>query len=310
MRPLCPCPHPAITPGPSDGPHNWGRWGPDDERGAANFVNAEQLLAAAGLVHRGKAYSLALTLQAKGMPVNPQRSAPVHLMSIDGGDFAAGHQIEGGFCTADDYLAMHTQTGTHIDGLGHVWYGGTLYNGFDANGIRSSGAARLGIDKLGHLCGRGVLLDLAGHRGVPWLDGGYAITPEDLQACAQAQGTELRQGDIVLVRTGWLESYRDDNPADFWCANPGLGVAAGEWIGALGVAGIGLDNFALEVHPSETGLIGPVHMRLIRDFGIYLMELVKLDELARDRVHEFLFIAAPLPIAGGTGSPLNPLALC
>ncbi|MDH6147353.1 kynurenine formamidase [Paraburkholderia sp. WSM4179] len=300
----------APSAGSGEGKENWGRWGRDDERGAANFATAEKLAAAAQLVRTGRAYSLALPLQPKGLPVNPERGVPVHLMSIDAGDFAAGFEIEGGFCTADDYFAMHTQTGTHIDGLGHVWYDEALFNGFPASSVRSNGAARLGIEKLKHLTGRGVLLDVAGYLGVEHLAPTHVITPEELEMCAKSQGTEVGEGDILLVRTGWLGTYRDDNPRAFWSSNPGLGIAAGEWVGAKRVAGIGMDNFAVEVHPSETGFIGPVHKRLIRDFGCFLMELVVLDELAHDKVYEFLFMAAPLPITGGTGSPINPLALC
>jgi kynurenine formamidase len=299
----------AVPPESPPSPHNWGRWGAADERGAANFATPERIAAAAALVKRGKVYSLALPLQAKGLPVSPERGAPVHLMSIDAGDFAAGFEIEGGFCTADDYIAMHTQTGTHLDGLGHVWYGQHLYNGYPAQSLRSSGATRLGIEKLGYLAGRGVLLDVAGHRGVEHLRGGEVITPSDLEGCAEAQGTQVGEGDILLIRTGWLATYRDEQPAEFWRANPGIGIAAGEWIGERGVAAVAMDNFAVEVHPSETGKIGPVHMRLIRDFGCHLLELVVLEELARDRVHEFFFVAAPLPISGGTGSPVNPLAI-
>lgn len=292
-------------------PNNWGRWGKEDQRGAANFASADRVFTAATtLVRTGKVYSLALKLQPQGLPVNPQRGAPVHLMSIDAGDFAAGFEIEGGFCTADDYFAMHTQTGTHIDGLGHVWYDDKLYNAFPANSVRSSGACCLGIEKLGHLTGRGVLLDVAGYLGVSHLEGGRPITPEELEGCARSQGTAVREGDILMVRTGWLGTYDDNEPNKFWRTNPGIGITAGEWVGKRRVAGIGVDNFAVEVHPSETGKIGPVHMRLIRDFGCYLMELVVLDELARDRQYEFMFVAAPLPITGGTGSPINPLALC
>lgn len=301
----------SLREGPSiEGPDNWGRWGAEDERGAANFASPEKIAAAAGLVKTGRVYSLALPLQREGLPVNPERGAPVHLMSMDAGDFAAGFSIPGGFCTSDDYLAMFTQTGTHVDGLGHVWYQDKLYNGFEANAVKSSGAARLGIEKAIHMTGRGVLLDVARHLGLDHLPGGYAIHEAELRACAEAQGIEVREGDYLFVRTGWLETYRDEAPGEFWQSNPGIAIDAGEWVGRAGCCGIGADNFAVEVHPSETGKIGPVHMRLIRDYGMYLMELVKLEELAADGVHEFLFVAAPLPITGGTGSPINPLALC
>ena len=289
--------------------NNWGRWGADDERGAANLISPEILRSAAGLVRRGIPYSLALPIQHQGTPVGRQRVRPIHLMSQDSGDFRDGHTHPGGFCDADDFIGLSTHTGTHIDALAHVWYADRLYNGFPASTVTSAGAQRLGIDKLRSLVGRGVLLDLCRYRDVDHLPAGEIIKPQELEACAQAQRVELHVGDVLLVRTGWIRTYDDKSPDAFFTSNPGLGIEAAEWAGAHGFAAIGADNFALEVHPSESGFIGPVHMRLIRDFGCYLMELMNLEELARDMVHEFLFVAAPLLVTGGVGSPINPIAI-
>jgi kynurenine formamidase len=230
-------------------------------------------------------------------------------MRIDGGDYAAGLKRKGGFQTSDDYIALGTHTTTHIDALAHVWYDDKLYNDFSANTVRSNGARHCGIDKLRHLVGRGVLIDLCAHRNVPHLPSGDIVKPEHIEECAKAQNVEIRQGDILLVRTGWMSVFKNDGREAFFKGEPGIGRDAAEWIGAKGVAAVGCDNWGVEVIPVEGDIPGPVHRRLIRDFGVYLMELFDLDELAADRVHDFLFVAAPLRITGGVGSPLNPLAI-
>ncbi len=291
-------------------PNNWGRWGKEDERGTANTITPERLAGAAGLVRRGRVYSLSLPVQAQAVPVLPRRAPTQHFMTLDGGDYAAGLQRKSGFQASDDYLALYTHGSTHIDALAHVWYDGTLYNGFSANTVRSTGAARCGIEKLGHLVGRGVLLDFCRYRGQTPLAGGTVLTPEDFEACAAAQGVALREGDVVLIRTGWLATFDELDPGPFFAAEPGIGLAAGEWIGAMGFAAIGADNYAVEAIPTETQATAPVHRRLIRDYGVSLMELMVLDKLAADEVWEFMFVAAPLAITGGVGSPINPLAIC
>jgi kynurenine formamidase len=289
---------------------NWGRWGADDERGAANLATAERIRdAACSLVRAGKVYSLALPLQTANVPVLPSRVPPQHFMRMDGGDYAAGLKRKGGFQTSDDFIALGTHTTTHIDALAHCWYDDRLYNNFSANGVRSNGAKQCGIDKLIHLVGRGVLIDLCAHRGIDHLPSGEIIKPGDIEDCAKAQGIDLREGDILLLRTGWMDIFRKEGAEAFFTGEPGIGRDAAEWIGKKGFAAIGADNWGVEVIPVEGDIPGPVHRRLIRDFGLYLMELFVLDELAADRVYEFLFVAAPLRITGGVGSPLNPLAI-
>jgi kynurenine formamidase len=232
-------------------------------------------------------------------------------MSADSGDAEEGGDCTGAFKYSDDYLALFTHTGTHIDALAHVWYGDQLYNGFPAKEMRSRGAPRCGIDKLRQLVGRGVLLDLCRSRGVKRLPAGEVIQPEELERCAREQNVEIRQGDILLLRTGWLSVFAEGGPGPFFAAAPGIGRAVGEWIGERGLAAVGADNFAVESHPPDGGgSIGPVHRRVIRDFGCYLMEMMVLDEIAESKIYEFFFVAAPLVIDQGVGSPINPLAIC
>ncbi len=288
---------------------NWGRWGKDDERGAANHIGADHVRQAAGLIREGKVYSLSIPVQQTDVPVAPRRSPCLHFMTLDGGDYAAGLRRKAGYQAADDYISLPTHGTTHIDALSHVWYGDQLYNGYLGSLVRSSGAKKLGIEKLGALVGRGILLDLAGSSGLPHLEGGAVITAADLQQCAARQGTEIRRGDIVLFRTGWQQVFRDHGSGAFFQSEPGIGLNAAHFLADVGVAAVGSDNYGVEVVPTENAEPSPVHRLLIRDYGVYLMELLALDQLAADRCFEFMFVAAPLKITGGTGSPINPLAI-
>jgi kynurenine formamidase len=288
---------------------NWGRWGAEDERGAANFISADLVRDAARLVRTGKVYSLSLPVQQQGVPVFPRRAPCLHFMTLDGGDYAAGLKRKAGYQSADDYISLPTHGTTHIDSLAHVWYDDRMYNGYLGSLVRSTGARKLGIDKLKYLVGRGVLLDLAGWKGVTHLPGGAVITVDDLKGCAGHHGVDLNPGDIVLIRTGWQTVFREQGSERFFQSEPGLGLEAARFLGELGIAGVGSDNYGIEVVPTENDEPAPVHRMLIRDFGVYLIELLALDELAGGGCHEFLFVAAPLLITGGTGSPVNPLAI-
>ena len=292
---------------------NWGRWGPHDELGAANFITPELRLAAARLVRRGAVYSLAIPLKAGAIPGSPLRAPMLHHMTIDGGDFAAGARLPGGNQCADDYIAMPSQTGTHVDGLAHVWYDDELYNGHSASRIRSYGATRCGIENVGSLVTRGVLLDIAGHLGVEHLPADHVVSSGELAACAKAEGVEVATGDCVLVRTGWYRVFATDRDR-YYAANPGVGAEGARWLAERSVAVVGADNLAFEPTVGANGFEGgdltsAVHRMLIRDYGMYIIELLDLEALAVDRVHEFMFCAAPLPIVGGIGSPMNPLAI-
>lgn len=297
------------APATGTGTRNWQRWGPHDERGAANLIDAACVTGGAGLVRTGRVFSLALPLDAKNVPVTPGRAPPQHFMRIDGGDYAAGLKRGDGFQTTDDVISMPIHAGTHIDALCHIGDADFLYNGYPLSSVRSSGAKKLGMEKLGSLVGRGVLLDLCALRGVAMLPKGTVITPEDLEACEARQGVRVTPGTILLLHTGWLGALSTLGTAEFLSGEPGIGLAAAHWIAERDVPAVGADNFAVEVIPTENGGSAPVHRMLIRGCGVYLMEMLVLRELAAAGVSEFLFVAAPLPITGATGSPINPLAI-
>ncbi len=282
---------------------NWGRWGAEDERGALNHIDAAAVKRAASLVSTGQVIGLAQPLSAR-TPFPPHRAGMQHFMGRSGGDYAAGARRPGGFQFAEDTLLMPAHIGTHIDALCHAWYDDQLYNGFPGSGTRgTTGATRCGIDKMGPIATRGILLDVA--RGGPLADGA-AIGAADLEQAARAAGVEPAKGDVVLIRTGWAERQTALVSFD---TEPGLDLAAALWLAEREVAVVGADNFAVEVLPFATGTVFPVHQRLIRDFGIPLLEGLALKALADTGRHDFLFAASPLPVVGGTGSPISPMAI-
>ncbi len=283
----------------------WGRWGDKDERGALNHIGAEQVRAAAALVRSGRVLNLGRILSAR-TPVPRHRAGMQHFMGRDGGDYAAGARRPGGFQFAEDSVVLPLHIGTHIDALCHAWYDDALYNGFSGSGTRSTiGAAHCGIDKMGPVIGRGVLLDMFGLNGGRLADD-MAIGRGMLQEAAGRVGAEPGRGDIVLIRTGWGEDVGSEVSFE---TEPGLDVEAALWLAGCGVAAVGADNFAVEAIPFPAGTTFPVHQRLIRDYGIPLIEGLALRELAESGRASFLFAAMPLAVAGGTGSPVAPVAV-
>jgi kynurenine formamidase len=268
---------------------NWGRWGKEDERGTVNFITAECLVRAASLVKEGKIFDLGIPFDAAGPQPGGGRINPVHLMSQTGDT----QMFPGGFKYADDYIFMPLQCASQWDALAHVYYDDQIYNGFPAHDVTVVGAARDSIEKMGKgVCGRGVLLDIARLRGVDWLEGGYVITPADLNDAMRAQG----------VAVGSMAE------------EPGLGQDCCQWLHERQVAAVCSDNWAIEVLPGENpDAVLQIHMILIRDMGMTLGEILDFEELAEDcsadGVWEFFFSAPPLKVTGGVGSPINPLAI-
>lgn len=287
---------------------NWGRWGAEDEIGALNLLTPERVVAASRLVRTGRVYALGQSIQQGGVPMHWGKSPMVHFMARTGADYVAGAVGADDVGTADDYIGMATHGSTHIDALSHIWYANRMYNGFSPNAVRSSGAGRNSIDQVPPIVGRGVLLDVAGSAGVEHLPADYAIGPDELESASRRQGVRVGPGDVLLIRTGWYQTYAADAVA-YHRQQPGLVEAAVPWIVDRDVVAVGADNIAVEQFPPINGKNVPVHLRLIRDYGIHLLELLVLEELAAARIYEFLFVAAPLRIKRGVGSPLNPYAI-
>jgi kynurenine formamidase len=299
---------------------NWGRWGKDDQRGALNLITPERVLQACRLPRSGRVISLALPFDHRG----PQsgfggRHNPIHVMLADGGDALAGAQdfIPGGFRYADDAVTMPLQCGTQWDSLAHVFYDGKMYNDRNIELVTSSGAKANSIDRIKDgVVGRGVLLDLPRFRGVPWLDGGTAIAPDELDSCAESVGVAIESGDIVLVRTGMMTRCLEEKSWEGYCGGPapGLSIHCARWLYEREVAAVATDTWGIEVIPNETpDCFQPLHMISLRNSGVLFGEIFQLDELAEACAEDgncaFLFTAPPLPITGAVGSPINPLAI-
>lgn len=302
-------------------PGNWNRWGPEDERGAANLLTPEIVLAALPAVREGRVMELGMPIRgatsnggARRVPHLVGRPLPQHFMSVDGGDYAAGaRRVKGEMAVADDALMISPHgTTTHIDALAHMWRGDTLYNGHPAGRVRSYGATRCGIDKVGAIVTRGLLLDVAGFLGADHVDPGTTIDDQVLADCAGAAGVQPRPGDVVLVRTGWPRVF-DTEPGRYQGAQPGISHSAGRWLMDRDVVAIGSDNAAVGAIAADGSFAGPVdediHLLALWQHGVYLVEMLWLEELALAGRSEFLFVAAPLPIEGGTASPVSPLAV-
>jgi kynurenine formamidase len=304
-------------------PNNWGRWGEHDQRGTVNFLTPEIVRDAAGLIQTGEIISCAAPLDATG-PVHPTRNGMTHFYAYTGADFVAGTimgQQYPNFQGTDDYVIMATQASTQWDGLSHFAYADSLFNGFWLGNVESiSGANRCSIQNMNEsLCGRGVFLDVARHKGVKRLEQGYGIMPEELDEVAAAEGVEVREGDILILRTGHVPWFYELSPGaeklKFFEGAPGISAKCVDWIYEKSIAAIAVDNVAVEVEPFEDTSEGlfPVHKRLIRDLGVSLGEIWHLEKLsedcANDGRYEFFVAAQPLNITNGSGSPLNPIAI-
>ena len=288
--------------GDTDSKHlsNWGRWGSDDQKGSLNLLTPEIVKKAAHIVKHGKVYSLSMPLETEG-PLWPLRHK---LWKV------TMHRSRGGsVSTSDDTVIMHSHSGTHMDALCHFWYDEQLYNGFKASeNVSSAGIIRNSIDNVPAIVGRGVLLDIAGWKGVEHLNRGQAITADDLDQGASAQNTQIQPGDIVLVRTGWMRVFTKDR-ALFDSGEPGVNETVLPWLQSNDIVGIGADNHAVEVIEQIPPDRLPVHECAIRDLGIYLLENFNLEALAADKVYESLLVIAPLRLTGAAGSPINPIAI-
>lgn len=299
--------------------NNWGKWGDDDEAGTLNYIDDATRVEAAKLARTGKVISCALPFDQNG-PQNGSfgRVNPLHFMLQDGGDVALGGQSDlARLRYADDAVYMPLQCGTQWDALAHIFYEDKMYNGYGLEHVTSKGATKNSIDKVvDKVVGRGILLDIPRYKGVPWLEPGEGVSGDDLAGCADAQGVEVRRGDIVLVRTGNIAMCRSNGDWGTYPGGdaPGLALSACDWVCGNEIAAVATDTWGMEVRPNETEeIFQPLHVVLLVNAGLMVGEIFDLDALADDcaddGVYEFYFVGAPLPFTGAVGSPLCPLAL-
>ncbi|MER7482441.1 cyclase family protein [Streptomyces sp. NPDC126510] len=293
--------------------NNWGRWGADDEIGTLNLITDEVVRQAAATVRSGRRVPLALPLQQDGVQtgVIPGRVNPLHTMvQINQEIFGPGT-----VACSDDIVTMGLQAATHWDALPHVSHSGRLYNGRPADTVTAHGGAGFsGIGTVRHVVSRGVLLDVARARGTDRLDGGYAVTPEDLDAAEELAGTRVGAGDIVLVRTGQMRTCLAGDRHGYGYPSPGLSIRTPEWFHARDVAAVANDTLTFEVFPPEVAdLWLPVHALHLVEMGMPQGQNWNLETLStacgEAGRYAFLLTATPEPFTGATGSPVAPVAV-
>lgn len=286
----------------------WGRW--DGDRGALNHMTPARTAAAARLVRSGATVTLSQPLKTVAR-IDVPSPAEHHMTMLTDVDIGSGSVR-----FAKDYVGVdyHNDGHTHIDAFSHVAYDGRLYDGKSENSVTSEGAGVGSIEVLKDgLVGRGVLLDVPRVRGVSWIEPGDYVFREDLEAAEDAQGVRVGTGDILLVRTGHTRRQAEREPWDTGKAKAGLHPTVATFLAERGVAVLGSDGNN-DTAPSTTEGIGfPIHVLAINAMGIHLLDYLQFEDLAQQCEDagrwEFLFAAAPLRIAGGTGSPLNPTAI-
>ncbi|HZM97499.1 MAG TPA: cyclase family protein [Vicinamibacterales bacterium] len=280
------------------------RWGADDQRGAANRLTPAKVLEAKNLITKGNVYQLGHVYEP-GMPMYGTRHFSLRIpqaFKMPGKNEAVYH---------DEIISGELgQIGTQFDGLGHLGIGDLFYNGNRRSEFaQAEGLTKLGIENVGAIVTRGVLIDVAKFKGVDQLPMRYEITPADLKGALQREGVQIRSGDMVLIHTGWSSLWMKDN-AKYGDSEPGIGLAAGQMLVDAEVVVVGADTWGVEVMPNpDSSLSAPVHQLFLARNGIYLHENLITADLARDTVYEFVYMFAPLRLKGATGSPGNPIAI-
>jgi kynurenine formamidase len=292
---------------------NWGRWGDDDEIGTLNLLTADVVTAAADEIKTGRRLALGLPMDDRGPQTGaiPGRDNPTHEMIMVDTPLTGDPS---NFTTSDDKVSMGLQAATHWDALAHVSYEGQLYNGIPSSVITAAGAARMGIDKVRTVVGRGVLLDVAATKGVDRLDGGYALTAADLDAACEHGRLDVRPGDVVLIRTGQMRWFHEGDRERYGTPASGPSLQTVEWFRNHDVAAVATDNITFEVYPSEReDALLPVHLLHLVDMGMTQGQNWDLERLAADCAddgrYSFFLDASPLPFTSAVGSPVNPVVV-
>ena len=289
---------------PADAARCPSKWGAADERGAANLNGPESVLRAARLIRSGEIIELGHVLSA-AMPLPATRQFDVHtkrtVMNAQSNRRGSNEEL---------VVAEIGQVGTQFDGFAHQTIGDSLYNCVKLDAISTrTGFTKLGIQNVGAIVTRGVLVDVAALKNVDMLPDTYEITVQDLQQALAKQSLTLQPGDAVILHTGWGRLWGKDG-ARYLATNPGIGVAAAEWLASQSPILVGADTGPVEVSPNpDRELSLPGHQIMLVVNGIHLLENLKLDELAGKRVYEFALLVEPLKIQGGTGSTVAPIAI-
>ena len=281
--------------------------GADDTLGAMNFLSPEKVIQAAKLIKTGKTYALGVEL-SRETPAYGTRA--FQLFTVAAGDGSGASMGKNKLTFNDDWVMTWVGIGSQIDGLGHVGINHTYYNGTPISDFWiADGLTKFGIETLPPLVTRGVLLDIAGFRGVKLLEAGTAINRKDIEGAMRTQNVKIGKGDVVILNTGW-QALASIAPVRFMEGEPGLGLEGAKFLAAKDVIAIGADQWGLEVVPGENPeLEFPVHQELLAKNGIYVLENMKTDELVADKAWEFLFVLGQPKLKGAVQGIINPVAI-
>ena len=294
--------------------HDHSRWGAGDQLGAGHLLGPEGVLAALSLVAEGRIHDMSQLIEM-GAP----RMAPAQLPYVITASATSRNGIKRRAALGAtnevgsnlERIEMTTHVGTHIDALGHFSRGDALYGGHSAEEVVGDwGLEKLGIEHAPAFITRGVCIDVSGLDGGEYLEAGRAVGQGDVERALTATGIELRAGDVVCLNTGWGRFFMTDNDR-YVAGEPGLDLAAAQWLTERDVVAIGVDNMAVEVLPgtNHPEIVMPVHQHCLIDAGVYLIENLVMDSLIRDSISSFCFILLPVKFKGATGSPVRPVAL-
>ncbi|WP_081649807.1 cyclase family protein [Fodinicurvata sediminis] len=282
-------------------------WGAEDEIGSANLLSEELVLEAAKLVKTGKTYSLGAETNSETPAFGPRSWALVINQPGQVGGVGLGPNKMN---YNDDIYMGYVGTGSQIDGLGHIGVDNVFYNcHHNSDFVQADGLTKLGIEKIPNFVTRGVVLDMTDHFDQDVLDEGTAFNRAEIEAQAEKQGVEIREGDVVLFHTGWLSLVGEDDDR-YIAGEPGLGLDGAKYMVEKNVLAVGADTWGLEVIPFEEGTgVFEVHQELIAKNGIYILENMKTDELAADEAWEFMFVMGHSKFTGGVQAIINPTAI-
>lgn len=301
----------AATAGvsPATAQQNWfpSKYGAQDEIGAANLLTPQRAMEAAKLVTTGKTYPLGIEV-GRTTPAFPPRSFSVTI--VQPGQVHGATLGETKLTYNDDIVMGWMGVGSQLDGLAHIGIDGVYYNGNKAQDFaQPTGATKLGVEKVPPIVTRGVLINMARHRGVDMMKEGDAITVGDIEAASKSQNVAIREGDVVLFHTGWLSIIEKD-PKRFGAGEPGIDAGAAEWLSARGVVAVGADTWGVEVVPFvDPKRVFEAHQILLAKNGVYILENMATQRLVADNVNEFMFVLGAPRYVGGIQAIINPVAI-
>lgn len=292
-------------------------WGADDEIGRLNLMTAQSRSAILARLSGGKTYDLSVEYFI-GMPSWQAAGDPRYRIwmthtphgNVIADPLRVGKAMNRHVSYSGAAISMYTHMGTHIDALSHFGLDGRIWNGFESRDhLGDRGWTKAGAETIPPIIARGVLIDVASAKGMDMLPDGYRVTREDLVTALKRQGVALREGDVVLIRTGRMRRYQD--AVAYMTNPPGMGMSAARFLVEEGGAMVvGADNLSFETFPSEIeGNYVPLHTYLLAQTGTPIIELAYLEELARDRVYEFAFIGGSLKLRGSDAAPMRPIAI-